>query len=93
MNSPISRQEALEKIRALKKQYYFRRNSEKVKLEDSVGRELSETIFAGSMSPATDIAAMDGFALSSGDKYPLEIIGRVYAGDRATKIEKGGRLR
>ncbi|MCZ7382663.1 MAG: hypothetical protein O8C64_13970, partial [Candidatus Methanoperedens sp.] len=62
MNSPITLNEAFEKIRHLKSIFYFRRESEQVSLNDSIGRELSETIFAHSISPEFDIAAMDGFA-------------------------------
>jgi len=89
MNSPITFNEALEKIIKLKSIYYFRRESEQVNLNDSIGRELSETIFANSMSPEFDIAAMDGFAVRCDDGYPLRISGSVYAGDSITMI-KGG---
>ncbi len=89
MNSPINLNEALEKIKKLKNIYYFRRESEQVYLNDALGRELSETIFANSMSPEFDIAAMDGYAVRSEDDNPLKIIGRVYAGDRIAKIISG----
>src|SRR3990170_5284829 len=89
MKSPISLKEALDKIKELKNEHYFRRESELVDLKDSIGRELSETIFADSMSPEFDIAAMDGFAVRCEDKYPLKISGKVYAGDRITKIKNG----
>ena len=89
MNSPITQNVALEKIKELKSHYYFRRESEQVALNDSIGRELSETIFANSMSPEFDIAAMDGFAIRCEDGYPLRISGRVYAGDNITKIKSG----
>ena len=89
MKSPISLKEALEKINDLKNEYYFRRESELVDLNDSIGRELSKTIFASSISPEFDIAAMDGFAIRCEDKYPLKISGKVYAGDRITKIKNG----
>jgi len=89
MKSPISLKEALEKINNLKNEYYFRRESELVDLNDSIGRELSKTIFASSISPEFDIAAMDGFAIRCEDKYPLKISGKVYAGDRITKIKNG----
>lgn len=84
----LGKNEALEKIKKLKGIYYYRRGSEAVSLSDSIGRELSETIFANSMSPEFDVAAMDGFALRCGDGYPLKIAGRVYAGD-ARKTIKG----
>lgn len=89
MSSPIALDEALEKIKQLKSTYYFRRDSEKIVLNDSVGRELSEDIIADSMSPLFDIAAMDGFAVRVCDSYPLRISGKVYAGDSIAKI-KGG---
>lgn len=89
MNSPITLKEALEKINRLKDEYYFRREFEQVALNDSIGRELSETIFAKSMSPEFDIAAMDGFAVRCADGYPLTIAGKIYAGDEAAKIKSG----
>ncbi len=81
--------EALEKIKQLKTTYYFKRGSEHVSLPDSVGRELSEDIVAYYMSPAFDIAAMDGFAVHSEDVYPLKISGSVYAGDQRAEIKRG----
>ncbi len=87
MKSPITLDEALEKIKALKKEYYFRREFEGIDLGEATGRELSETIFADSMSPEFDIAAMDGFAVNCEDEYPLKISGNVYAGDRMMRIK------
>ena len=89
MRSPIPLNEALEKINKLKEEYYFRRESELVELNDSVGRELSETIFADSMSPEFDIAAMDGFAVRFEDNYPMKIAGSAYAGDRMVGLNSG----
>jgi molybdopterin molybdotransferase len=87
MSSPIALNEALDKIKQLKSAYYFKRESEHVSLPDSVGRELSEDIIADSMSPAFDIAAMDGFAVQICDSYPLRISGKVYAGDSIAEIK------
>jgi len=89
MSSPITLKEALDKIKELKVLYYFKRYPEFISLKDSIGRELSETIFAKSMSPEFDIAAMDGYAARSEDDNPLKIMGRVYAGDRIAKIKSG----
>jgi molybdenum cofactor synthesis domain-containing protein len=80
---------AIAKMRELKSNYYFRRGSETVNLKESIGRELSETIFSDSMSPEFDIAAMDGFAVHCEDGYPLKIAGSVYAGDNLAKIKSG----
>ncbi len=89
MKAPITINEALKKLNDLKFMYYYRRDFENVALNDSVGRELSETIFAVSMSPEVDIAAMDGFALRREDGYPLKISKKAYAGDSILRIEKG----
>ncbi|NJD53692.1 MAG: molybdopterin molybdotransferase MoeA [Candidatus Methanoperedens sp.] len=89
MKTIITLTEALERIKQLKSTYYFRRESEKVALPDSVGRELGEDIIAESMSPAFDISAMDGFAVRSSEPYPLKISGKVYAGDSIVKIKSG----
>ena len=80
--------QALEKIKQLKTTYYFRRGSEHVSIPDSVSRELSEDIIADYLSPAFDIAAMDGFAINSDDVYPLKISGSVYAGDQIEQINR-----
>lgn len=89
MKSPISLQDSHGKIALLKKGFYYKRLSEKVELNESIGRELSETVIADSMSPETDIAAMDGYAVCSRDTYPLRLTGAVYAGDRVAKISNG----
>ncbi len=85
----ITLKEALEKIKQLKCTYYFKRDSEEIDLQDSLGRELAEDIIADSMFPEFDIASMDGFATRCGDAYPLKISGRVYAGDSITGIKSG----
>ncbi len=89
MKTITTLKEALEKIKHLKTDYYFKRDSEYVSIPDSVGRELSEDIVADYMSPAFDIAAMDGFAVHSEDVYPLKIKGSVYAGDQRAEIKRG----
>ncbi|VVB90651.1 Uncharacterised protein [uncultured archaeon] len=89
MNSPTSLGRALELIKQLKSKFYFRRGSEPVALEHSVGRELSETVFAHATSPEFDIAAMDGFTVRSEDGYPLRISGSVYAGDKMIQMKEG----
>lgn len=81
--------EAIEKIKELKNTYYFNRQSEMVGLNDSIGRELSKTIFANTRSPEFDIASMDGFAVCSKDTYPLRTVGKIYAGDEITRIKSG----
>ncbi|MFU8767522.1 MAG: molybdopterin molybdotransferase MoeA [Candidatus Methanoperedens sp.] len=89
MTSPIPIDTAIEKINKMKNEYYFRRDTEKISIYESTGRELSETIFAGSMSPVSDIAAMDGFAVCSGNGYPLKITDTAYAGDDTKTINPG----
>ncbi|TAN46522.1 MAG: hypothetical protein EPN24_01075, partial [Candidatus Methanoperedens sp.] len=89
MKTITTLKEALEKIKQLKTTYYFKRESEHISIPDSVGRELSEDIVADYMSPAFDIAAMDGFAIHSEDVYPLKIKGSVYAGDQRAQIKRG----
>ncbi len=88
----ITLKEALEKIKQLKSTYYFKRGSEHVSIPDSVGRELSKDIIADHMSPAFDIAAMDGFAIHCEDVYPLKKKGSVYAGDQKAQIKRGEAL-
>lgn len=89
MELPLTLDEALGIIKKINSEFYFRRESEHVNIDDAIGRELSQTIFARTISPEFDIAAMDGYAFRINDGYPLKISGRLYAGDRKTEITKG----
>lgn len=74
----------------LKNRYYFRRESERVALNHSLGRELAKSITATKMSPEYDISTMDGYALHTDQGYPLRIDHRIYAGDdRGTYLKPG----
>lgn len=63
---------------------------ESVKLEQSLGRVLAESICANRDLPPYDVSAMDGFAVRSADgvnaPVTLEIIEDIKAGDMPTKI-------
>jgi molybdopterin molybdotransferase len=67
---------------------------ESVKLEQSLGRVLAESIFANRDLPPYDVSAMDGFAVRSADvvnaPVTLEIIEDIKAGDMPTKIVQAG---
>jgi molybdenum cofactor synthesis domain-containing protein len=79
---PLSR--AREIVDGLRGKYYFNRPGEVVKVETSLlGRELMRDVLAPEDSPPHDIASYDGYAMRSGDakRYPLRIVGSVYAGD------------
>ena len=67
---------------------------ESVKLEQSLGRVLAESICANRDLPPYDVSAMDGFAVRSADvvnaPVTLEIIEDIKAGDMPTKIVQAG---
>jgi molybdopterin biosynthesis enzyme len=65
MNPPIAFQGALDKIKQLKNNFYFRRKTERVDLADSVGREFGETIHSNFMSPEFEI--VDGYVMTDRD--------------------------
>jgi molybdopterin molybdotransferase len=67
---------------------------ESVKLEQSLGRVLAESICANRDLPPYDVSAMDGFAVRSADvvnaPVTLEVIEDIKAGDMPTKIVQIG---
>lgn len=67
---------------------------ESVKLEQSLGRVLAESVCANRDLPPYDVSAMDGFAVRSADvvnaPVTLEIIEDIKAGDMPTKIVQTG---
>ena len=70
--------------------------SEYVGLQDSLGRHVSEDIFAQYDVPPFDRSAVDGFALRSTDvisasynnPVELRVVGKIYAGSDVRKIPK-----
>ncbi len=79
---PLSR--AREIVDTLRERFYFNRNAEVVRVDLSLlGRELADDVLATEDSPPHDIASYDGYAMRSIDaeRYPLSIVGSIYAGD------------
>ncbi|ODS41598.1 MAG: hypothetical protein A7315_01235 [Candidatus Altiarchaeales archaeon WOR_SM1_79] len=88
----ISLRESSKFMDQLREKFYFKREIEKVKVVDSLGRELAEPLISKYESPLRDTATMDGFAVRSEDtnSYPLKIAGSIYAGDKEEYgIKKG----
>ncbi len=74
----------------LRERYYFARGVEAVMVDDALGRELAEPISSKKESTEYDVSTMDGYALNSGDDYPLKIMGDVHAGEEdIPKLEAG----
>jgi molybdenum cofactor synthesis domain-containing protein len=74
---------ALKVIQELRDKYYYNRSSETARVEPSlVGRDLAADVVAPEDSPPHDTASYDGYAMRSRDaeRYPLRIVGSVYAG-------------
>lgn len=66
----------------LREKYYFRRETEEVRVEDSLDRELAEDVFAERDLPPFDIATMDGYALKLEEGMrDYRIVGEIYAGE------------
>ncbi|AIG96995.1 MULTISPECIES: molybdopterin molybdotransferase MoeA [Archaeoglobus] len=66
----------------LRQRFYFKRESEEVRVEDALDRELAEDVFAAKDMPPFDIATMDGYALKLEDGVrEYRIVGEVYAGE------------
>lgn len=75
----------------LREKYYFRRESEEVRVEEALDRELAEDVFAAKDMPPFDIATMDGFALKLEDGIKeYAVVGEIYAGDLAEREVKEG---
>jgi len=82
--------EAQEFIDDLRERHYFARSVEAVMVDDALGRELAEPISSKKESPEYDVSTMDGYALNSGDDYPLKIVGDIHAGEEdIPKLEAG----
>lgn len=69
----------------LREKFYFSREVEEVRVEDSLDRELAENVVAAKDMPPFDIATMDGFALKLDSAGEYRIVGNIYAGDLSEK--------
>ncbi len=79
---PLDR--AREIVDTLRERYYFRRETLLLEVSHEIaGRELATSIVAQEDSPPHPIASYDGYAMRSSDagRYPLRIVGSIYAGD------------
>ncbi|WP_456474448.1 molybdopterin molybdotransferase MoeA [Candidatus Pyrohabitans sp.] len=79
---PLSR--AREIVDTLRERLYFNRETEVAGVElQLIGRELAEDVLATEDSPGHAIASYDGYAMRSRDaeRYPLRVVGSIYAGD------------
>jgi len=84
MEKLVTLKRAREIINSLRERCYFNRTTELVEVDTSLlGRELARDVPAPEDSPPHDIASYDGYAMRSDDakRYPLRIVGSVYAGD------------
>jgi molybdenum cofactor synthesis domain-containing protein len=81
-------EEARDAICRLRETHYFRREVERVSLEEAPGRELAEEIRASEDFPRHPMASFDGYALRTEDSssYPLRVVRRIYAGDDPREI-------
>ncbi len=84
---------ALKIVQELRNKYYYNRGSETVRVNPSiVGRDLAADVVAPEDSPLHDTASYDGYAMRSRDseRYPIRIVGSVYAGESYESLRKIG---
>ncbi|WP_202320697.1 molybdopterin molybdotransferase MoeA [Archaeoglobus neptunius] len=67
-------------VEELRSRYYYRRDTELVRVEDAAGRELAEDVKSPLDLPQFDIATMDGYAVKFG-RRKYRVVGEIYAGD------------
>ncbi|MEM9346075.1 MAG: molybdopterin molybdotransferase MoeA [Planctomycetota bacterium] len=66
---------------------------EQIDLAESAGRVLSQPIYTDRDSPPSDVSAMDGYAVRSGDAEPLatiEVLGEIAIGQPAPAMPRRG---
>ena len=90
MRSMVTLDESQEIFSKLREQFYFKRDTEVVCLNDSLGRILAEDIYSPKDMPERDIATMDGFAIKSSNSPPLRIVGEIFPNsDSNAKLKDG----
>jgi molybdenum cofactor synthesis domain-containing protein len=80
---------ACEFVDSMRKRFYEGLDCEVLSVPDSLGRRLSADVAACVGSPPFNISTMDGYALNSGEGYPLRITGEVFAGQGLKKLGPG----
>ncbi len=86
---PLSR--AMQIVDSLRDKYIFRRETRSLPVSPEIaGRELAADIVARADSPPHPTASYDGYALKSADsmRYPLRIVGSVYAGEAYESLQE-----
>ncbi len=80
---------AYELVDVMRATFFEHLPHEKIPIDDSLYRRLASGIISKERSPVRHISTMDGYAVKSGDAYPLELIGEVYAGEMPDRIAPG----
>ncbi len=79
MYEMISMDDSLRIIKELRAKYYYKRGIEEVNVDEALDRELAEDIISPKTLPRYNLATMDGYAIRAEDKYPLKIVGKIFA--------------
>ncbi len=87
MHEMVSMDDAAKFISRLRERFYYNRGVEEVSIDEALDRELAEDVVSPVTLPRHDLATMDGYAIKSSDRYPLRIIGSVYAGKEPENFE------
>ena len=89
----VTRSQASLKIATLRDQLLSDRPIESVAVDAIGGRVLAESIISGVDLPSKNHATMDGYAINSSDKYPLELVDVVFPEDTPKSISAGQAVR
>ena len=89
----VTRSQASLKIAAVRDQLLSDRPTESVAVDAIGGRVLAESIISEVDLPSQNHATMDGYAINSSDKYPLELVDMVFPEDSPKSISSGQAVR
>ena len=89
----VTRSQAILKIASVRKLLLSDRPTESIAVDEIGGRILAESIVSKVDLPSQNHATMDGYAINSGDEYPLELIDSVFPEDSRGSISPGQAVR
>ena len=89
----VTRSQAILKIASMRELLLSDRPTESITVDTIGGRILAESIVSEVDLPSQNHATMDGYAINSGDEYPLELIDSVFPEDSPGSISPGQAVR
>ncbi|MCD1294272.1 hypothetical protein CUJ83_04580 [Methanocella sp. CWC-04] len=91
MMVPIKK--AYEMIDKMREKFFLELPVEKISLKKALNRRLASDVISAISSPMHNISIMDGYAISTSDRYPLALQEDIYAGDEPGKVLGKGKAR